>query len=79
MLYKLFDLCTLYKIIQIKMHKLFNPFPTALLFMHIILSFESPVGKGEIAPNEQFLLFPQRFLPIYPLPQNDAFWCTKDI
>ena len=26
-------------------------------------SFENAVGKGEIAPNEQFLLFPERFLP----------------
>ena len=26
-------------------------------------SFENSVGKGEIARNEQFLLFPQRFLP----------------
>ena len=26
-------------------------------------SFENTVGKGEIAHNEQFLLFPQCFLP----------------
>ena len=26
--------------------------------------FEKAVGKGEIARNEQFLLFPQRFLPL---------------
>ena len=26
--------------------------------------FENTVGKGEIARNKQFLLFPQRFLPI---------------
>ena len=26
--------------------------------------FENTVGKGEIARNEQFLLFPQFFLPI---------------
>ena len=26
--------------------------------------FENTVGKGEIAHNEQFLLFPQCFLPI---------------
>ena len=26
-------------------------------------SFESTVGKGEIARNEQFLLFPQCFVP----------------
>ena len=28
-------------------------------------SFENIVGKGEIAHNEQFLLFPQCFLPIW--------------
>ena len=27
--------------------------------------FENTVGKGEIAPNEQFLLFPQCFLPVW--------------
>ena len=27
--------------------------------------FENTVGKGEIARNEQFLLFPQRFLPVW--------------
>ena len=28
-------------------------------------AFENSVGKGEIARNEQFLLFPQCFLPIW--------------
>ena len=28
-------------------------------------SFENTVGKGEIARNEQFLLFPQCFLPFW--------------
>ena len=28
-------------------------------------SFENTLGKGEIAHNEQFLLFPQCFLPIW--------------
>ena len=28
-------------------------------------SFENTVGKGEIARNKQFLLFPQCFLPIW--------------
>ena len=28
-------------------------------------SFENTVGKGEIAHNEQFLLFPQCFLPFW--------------
>ena len=32
-------------------------------FLHY-KSFENTVGKGEIARNEQFLLFPQCFLPI---------------
>ena len=27
--------------------------------------FENTVGKGEIARNEQFLLFPQYFLPVW--------------
>ena len=27
-------------------------------------SFENTAGKGEIARNEQFLLFPQSFLPV---------------
>ena len=27
-------------------------------------AFENTVGKGEIAHNEQFLLFPQCFLPV---------------
>ena len=28
-------------------------------------SFENTVGKGEIARSEQFLLFPQCFLPVW--------------
>ena len=28
-------------------------------------SLENTVGKGEIARNEQFLLFPQSFLPVW--------------
>ena len=28
-------------------------------------SFENTVGKGKIARNEQFLVFPQCFLPIW--------------
>ena len=42
---------------------MFIPFPKqALIFMY--KSFENTVGKGEIARNEQFLLFPQCFLPV---------------
>ena len=33
-------------------------------------SFENTVGKGEIARNEQFLLFPQYFLLFPPFPSN---------
>ena len=33
-------------------------------------SFENTVGKGEIARNEQFLFFPQCFLPFSTLSKN---------
>ena len=36
-------------------------------------SFENTVGKGEIACNEQFLLFPQSFLPFNPFPNKPWF------
>ena len=39
-----------------------NPFPNKPWFLHY-KSFENTVGKGEIVHNEQFLLFPQCFLP----------------
>ena len=43
-----------------------KPFPEqALDFMYLHhKSFDNAVGKGEIAHNEQFLLFPQCFLPV---------------
>ena len=43
------------------------PFPKqALVFTCLSYkSFENIVGKGEIAQNEQFLLFPQCFLPFW--------------
>ena len=46
---------------------LFWPFPKqALVFTYLPYnSFDNTVGKGEIARNEQFLLFPQCFLPIW--------------
>ena len=46
---------------------LYLPFSKqALLFMCLqYKSSENTVGKEEIAHNEQFLLFPQRFLPIW--------------
>ena len=42
-----------------------EPFPKQALVFTCLQSksFENPVGKGEIARNEQFLLFPNRFLP----------------
>ena len=42
------------------------PFPKqALVFTCLqYKSFENTVEKGEIASNEQFLLFPQCFLPV---------------
>ena len=42
-----------------------NPFPNNPWFLRVqYRSFENTVGKGEIAHNEQFLLFPQCFLTI---------------
>ena len=42
-----------------------NPFPNKPLFLRVCCtSLENTVGKGEIAHNKQFLLFPQCFLPI---------------
>ena len=39
-----------------------NPF---LVFTYLLYkSFENTVGKGEIARNEQFLLFPKAFSPL---------------
>ena len=47
---------------------LVNHFPNKPLFSRvcsrIYKSFENTVGKGEIARNEQFLLFPQCFQPV---------------
>ena len=40
----------------------FNPFPHNDTFVKGSKPFENTVGKGEIARNEQFLLFPQCFL-----------------
>ena len=44
-----------------------NSFPNKPWFFMFLQckSFENTAGKGEIAHNEQFLLFPQCFLPIY--------------
>ena len=42
-------------------------FPNQVLVFRCLQykSFETAVGKGEIARNEQFLLFPQCFLPVW--------------
>ena len=44
-------------------------------------SFENTVGKGEIPRYEQFLLFPQCFLPIcetfLPFPSNSKLLSAK--
>ena len=44
-----------------------DPFPNKPWFLRVCSykSFENAVGKGEIARNEQFLLFLQCFLPIW--------------
>ena len=46
-------------------YSFFNPFHNKPLFYTCLQckSFENSVKKGEIASNEQYLLFPQRFLP----------------
>ena len=44
-----------------------NPYPNEFLVFKCLQykSFENTVGKWEIARNEQFLLFPQCFLPVW--------------
>ena len=44
-----------------------NPFPNKRWFLSVCHTslLKNTVGKGEIARNEQFLLFPQCFLPIW--------------
>ena len=46
----------------------FNPFPNKSLFLHVCSTRHlKTLGKGEIARNEQFLLFPQCFQkPCFP-------------
>ena len=44
----------------------FKPFPNKPWFLDVYrMSCENTVGKGEIARNEQFLLFPQCFLTVW--------------
>ena len=48
-----------------KAKKFLNPFPNKPWFLHVCsISPLKTLGKGENAPNEQFLLFPQCFLPV---------------
>ena len=71
-MFKMSSLC-----IMLNLQKVFNnmsdicfntePFPIqALVFTCLqYKSFENTVGKGDIAPNEQFLLYPQCFLHVW--------------
>ena len=44
----------------------FNPFPNKPLFSYVCsTSLMKTLEKGEIPLNEQFLLFPQCFLPVW--------------
>ena len=48
------------------LHKTFNPFPNKPWFLRVCsISLLKTVGKGEIAHNEQFLLFSQCFLSVW--------------
>ena len=48
-------------------HRCVNPFPRQGLVFTCLQykSFENTVGKGDIARNEQYLLSPQCFLPVW--------------
>ena len=50
-----------------KVSHILNPFPHNDIFLTPLGNkpFENTVGKGEIARNEQILLFPQCFLPVW--------------
>ena len=52
---------------MLNIRKKFNPFPNKPWFFMCLQykSFENTGGKGEIAHNEQFLLFPQCFLSVW--------------
>ena len=52
--------------IKYHINKSFNPFSNRPWFLRVCsTSLENTVGKGEIALNEQFLLFPQCFLSVW--------------
>ena len=53
------------------------PIPTQWHLLTLLRNkpFENTVGKGEIAHNEQFLLFPQCFLPVWiPFSHFHQIW-----
>ena len=59
-----FVVCKCFQFVQI--FSSVNPFPNKPWFLRVCrTSLENTVGKGEIAHNEQFLLFPQCFLSIW--------------
>ena len=60
-------LCSFLRFSDMQITRQINPFPNNLCFFMCLQykSFENAVGKGEIARNEQFLLFPQCFLPVW--------------
>ena len=51
----------------VKVDIVLNPFPNKPWFLRVCSRsrFENTVGKGEIARNEQFLLYPHCFLPVW--------------
>ena len=63
----LFSFCIVYMQCPLTLKSVDQPFPKqALVFMCLqYKSFENTVGKGDIAQNEQCLLFPQCFLPFW--------------
>ena len=65
-LYKIKHLLIVYINLRTCHKEIFNPFPHYDTFLTPLGNkpFENTVGKGEIARNDQFLLFPQCFLPV---------------
>ena len=59
-------------------HRCINPLEQALVFTCLWYeSFENTVGKGEIAHNEQFLIYPQCFLRAYRTLCNFIKFCKR--
>ena len=64
----LVPLCFFLKEVCIRVEIHVNSFPNKQWFLCTCLqykSFENTVGKGEIARDKQYLLFPQCFLPVW--------------